>query len=503
MSLRLYNTLTNQKELFEPVQPGKVGIYVCGPTVYKESHIGHAVGPVIFDAFKKYLTYKGFQVKLIINITDVDDKIINEARLLGVDTGQLARQVTGSYFEAMDRLNVNSVDHYPRATEHIDDIINLIQRLGERHAAYAVEGDVYFDITKAKDYGKLSNRRSEEQFDSSRELAGKTKRNPGDFALWKAVAEDDPVGWDSPWGRGRPGWHIECSVMSMKYLGETFDIHGGGMDLIFPHHENEIAQAETATGIPFAKYWMHNGLTRVRTKLAGGELKQEKMSKSLGNVKTLGELFKAYSPVCVRFFLLSTHYRRPLDFSDEALEAVRKGMMHIYRLFERVKRLTDQDIFQTPCSIERMGQLARDDEDKRLQELLTRTQLRYLEALDDDFNTAQALAQLHELCGETNRYIEQQKLEVRTQQPKQHLALEAARMLCSLGKVLGLLERPLHAAPPEEGLTGPLMELLIELRNSARQDKNYPLADDIRDRLKKLNVTLEDRPDGATTWTRT
>ncbi|MFC1783625.1 cysteine--tRNA ligase [Planctomycetota bacterium] len=502
MALRLYNTLTNQKELFESVAPGKVGIYVCGPTVYKESHIGHAVGPVIFDAFKKYLTYKGYEVKLVINITDVDDKIIDEARRLGVEAGDLARQVSSSYFEAMEKLNVNSIDHYPRATEHIDDIIELIQRLGERDAAYAVEGDVYFDISKGSDYGKLSNRRSEEQFEGTRELTGVGKRNPGDFALWKKVKDDDPVGWDSPWGRGRPGWHIECSVMSMKYLGENFDIHGGGMDLIFPHHENEIAQSETATGRPFAKYWMHNGLTRIKTKVAGGQWQQEKMSKSLGNIKTLSELFEVYPPTCVRFFLLSTHYRRPLDFSDEAVEAVRKGMMNIYRLFERVRRLTKEDVFETKCSIELMDELVQTEEDREFKELVTQAQHHYLEALDDDFNTARAIALLHELCGGINRYIDRRKLEIHANKNGQGLALEAARMLSSLGKVLGLLEGPIDTGVAGDGLTDQLMEVLIELRAEARKDKNYALADAIRDKLKTLNITLEDRPDGSVTWRR-
>ena len=500
MTLRLYNTLTNQKELFEPVVPGKVGIYVCGPTVYKESHIGHAVGPVIFDAFKKYLSYKGYDVKLIINITDVDDKIINEANLLGLDTDQLAQQVSASYFAAMEKLGVNSVDEYPRATQHIPDIINLIQRLGEADAAYAVGGDVYFDISKNPQYGKLSNRRSEEQFENTRELSGSGKRRPGDFALWKAIPPDDPVGWDSPWGRGRPGWHIECSVMSMKYLGETFDIHGGGMDLIFPHHENEIAQSETATGRTFAKYWMHNGLTRLRTKLPGGQLQQEKMSKSLGNVKTLSELFAAYPPPCIRFFLLSTHYRRPIDFSDETLDAARKGMMNIYRLFDRVKRLADQDVYQTEYSVGRLDDLAHTPDDRQFKELISNAQLHFLEALDDDFNTAAALAQLHELSGVINRYIDRQKLEIKALKEKRDLALEAARLLCSLGKVLGLLEKPLPTEIAGEHLTEQLMQLLIDLRADARKQKNFPLADAIRQKLKTLNITLEDRPDGSVSW---
>ena len=502
MALHLYNTLTHKKELFESVEPGKASIYLCGPTVYKESHIGHAVGPVIFDALKKYLTYKGFKVKLVINITDVDDKIINESNQLGISMDDLARQVSAAYFEALEQLGVNSVDNFPRATEHIDDIINLIQQLGERDAAYVVESDVYFDISKCLDYGKLSNRRSEEQLEQSRELSGSGKRHSGDFALWKAAREDE-IGWDSPWGRGRPGWHIECSVMSMKYLGKTFDIHGGGIDLMFPHHENEIAQSETATGKPFARFWMHNGLTRIRTKLSGGELKNEKMSKSLGNIKPIKELITKYSGPCLRFFLLSTHYRRPIDFSDDAIRAVCKGMLNIYRLLERVIRLTgQQDVYGPDCSSDQMNKFAQSDTDRELIDNVNQSQLRYLEALDDDFNTAGAIAVLFDLCGAINRYIDSQHLETQPQPQHRALILEAGRMVTSLGRVLGLLEAPLESAPDSDELTGKLMELLIELRKQARQEKNFSLADSIRDQLSKINITLEDRPDGSTTWNR-
>ena len=358
MALRLYNTLSKRKELFEPVEPGRVGIYLCGPTVYKESHIGHAVGPVIFDALKKYLTHKGFGVKLIVNITDVDDKLIKESAERGIGMGELAEEVSAGYFEAMDKLGVDSIDEYPRATDHIEQIVELIGRLEGRDAAYAVDGDVYFDVSKCADYGKLSHRHTDDQVEGSRELAGSGKRQSADFALWKASGEDEP-GWESPWGRGRPGWHVECSAMSMHYLGETFDIHGGGLDLVFPHHENEIAQAETASGRGFAKYWMHNGLTRIKTKAASGEWQDAKMSKSLGNIRMIKELLGQYPAQVIRFFLLSTHYRRPIDFSDEAIQSVQKGMMNIYRLLERAARLSGQDVYETACSVERLGQLAK------------------------------------------------------------------------------------------------------------------------------------------------
>jgi len=500
MALRIYNTLTNEKELFEPLEPGKVGIYVCGPTVYKESHIGHAVGPVIFDAFKKYLTYKGYDVKLVINITDVDDKIINEAAELGISTEELAEKIGVAYFEAMEKLGVNSIDHYPRATEHIGDIIHLIQQLGERDAAYAVEGDVYFDIAKCKDYGKLSNRQSDDQLEASRELSGSGKRNPGDFALWKSAKDAEEVGWDSPWGRGRPGWHIECSAMSMKYLGENFDIHGGGIDLLFPHHENEIAQSETATRKPFAKYWMHNDLTRVKTKATGGEWKAEKMSKSLGNIKPLSELLAEFPPEVIRFFLLSTHYRRPIDFSDEAIEAVQKGMMNLYRLLERAERLTGEEVYNTACSIERLKEQATTVADQEFIEMVTQAKLRYLEALDDDFNTAAGMAVLFDLCTGINRYIDQQRQEIQARSEVKDLVREGARMLTSLGQALGLLAGPLETQETGDAMTEQLMELLIELRAEAREQKNFALSDAIRDKLKAIGMTLEDHPDKTTTW---
>ena len=503
MALRIYNTLTRQKETFEPVVPGKVGIYLCGPTVYKDSHIGHAVGPVIFDAFKKYLTYKGYKVRIIINVTDVDDKIIIESQRLGIPMEELAHRVSAGYFEAMKKLGVDSIDEYPRATEYIERIINLIQRLGENGAAYEVDGDVYFDISRCKDYGKLSHRKPEDQIKCSRELAGNGKRNPGDFALWKKSAEGE-VGWDCPWGggRGRPGWHIECSAMSMDLLGETFDIHGGGLDLIFPHHENEIAQSETATGKTFAKYWMHNGLTRVKTKQSSGEWSAEKMSKSLGNIRSLKELLAEYPPAVIRFFLLSTHYRRPIDFSDDAIEATQKGMMNIYRLLDRVLRITGDNVYGVNFDPTKAQQLAQSDTDKQICEIIAQSQTRFLEVLDDDFNTAGAIAILFELCGAINRYIDERKLERPGSPEAKQLALEGARMVTTLSRTIGLFEGPLKTDDTDVGddiLTGKLMELLIELRAQARRDKNFALADTIRDKLMDLNITLEDRPDG-TTW---
>ena len=511
MTLRLYNTLTNQKETFEPVEPGKVGIYVCGPTVYKDSHIGHAVGPVIFDAFKKFLTHQGFQVKLVINITDVDDKIIIESKKLGLPMSELARKVTDNYFECLGRLGVDSVDEFPRATEHISQIVKLIERLIAKDAAYPVDGDVYFDVTRDGDYGKLSNRRSEDQTQGSRELAGKEKRNPGDFALWKSAAVEK-IGWDAPWGRGRPGWHIECSAMSMKHLGETFDIHGGGIDLLFPHHENEIAQSETATDKPFANYWMHNGLTRMRTKAAGGEWKNEKMSKSIGNIKPIKDLLTEYLATTLRFFLLSTHYRSPIDFSDDAIRATEKGMMGLYRLLERVSRLSSSDVYQ--------GQCKADQAPNTLTDQAVKAQKQFIEALEDDFNTAGALAELFELSNHINRSIETQKLETTPDDSAINQVQHAARTLTNLGQVIGLLHGPLEKSTATDGLADKLitiiqqldtqadsestdveqlMQTLIDLRATSRKEKNFAIADAIRDKLGEINITLEDRP-GGTGW---
>src|SRR3954469_19713252 len=338
MSLRVYNTLTRQKELFEPVRPGRVGIYLCGPTVYKSPHIGHMVGPVIFDAIKRYLQYKGYEVTWVVNITDVDDKLIDAAKRQNTTMPELAEKHTREYFECLSTLGVGSIDKFPRASDHIAEIIEMCQMLVHNGTAYVAGGNVWFDVTKDADYGKLSHRKVEEQASGLRDLEGQGKRHPADFALWKAAKKGEPQ-WDSPWGPGRPGWHIECSAMSMKYLTASFDIHGGGMDLMFPHHENELAQSESATGKTFAKFWLHNGLTRLNTKLASGEWADEKMSGSIGNVVSVKELIGKHGAALVRYMLLMTHYRRPIDFSDEVVTAARKGLANFDRLFERIDRL--------------------------------------------------------------------------------------------------------------------------------------------------------------------
>ncbi|MFQ5495711.1 MAG: cysteine--tRNA ligase, partial [Phycisphaerae bacterium] len=342
MALSVYNTLTRKKESFTPVTPGKVGIYLCGPTVYKPSHIGHAVGPIIFDAIKRYLVHRGFEVTWVVNITDVDDKLIVEAETHNTTTFELAERITKDYLAAMKTLGVDGIDIMPKASEHIGDIQRIIGQLIERGLAYESAGDVYFDVTKHADYGKLSNRRIDDQA-GQRELQSGQKRNPGDFALWKAAKPDEPdeVKFDSPWGKGRPGWHIECSAMAMRYLGDTFDIHGGGLDLVFPHHENEIAQAEGATGKPFANVWMHNGLTRMNTKKISKSEADPEMQAALARM-TLHNLLDRYPGELIRFFVLSTQYRRPIEYSEEEIESKRKGLDTFYRLFERIERVCGQ-----------------------------------------------------------------------------------------------------------------------------------------------------------------
>jgi len=494
MSLRVYNTLSREKELFEPVVPGRVGIYLCGPTVYKPSHIGHAVGPIIFDAVKRYLAHKGYQVTLVINITDVDDKIIAEASEQKRSMAELAREVEANYLQCLDGLGVRSVDHFPRATEHIDHIIALVQRLVAKNAAYVVDGDVYFDHAAGADAGKLSGRRVDDERAGTRGLAGENKRHPADFALWKAAKCGEP-GWKSPWGLGRPGWHIECSAMSMALLGETFDIHGGGIDLIFPHHENEILQSETATGKPFAKYWMHNGLTRIKTKATSGDWQDEKMSKSLGNIRAISDVLAEHAGETIRAFVLGTHYRRPLEFSDEQLANTAKSLQAFYRLFERIARTAGQDPYAGGQTIDRLHDRAETDADRAFVKEVLKHRLRFYESMDDDFNTAGAIAALHEMAGTINRYLDAAD---GADETAKALAAGAGATLIAAGRIIGLFEAP--APTPDTGdLDTGEIDRLVEQRNAARRAKDFAAADAIRDRLAAMGLTLEDTPDG-TIW---
>lgn len=500
MTLRLYNTLSGEKELFEPVHPGRVGIYLCGPTVYKPAHIGHAVGPVIFDVIKRYLTYKGFQVTWVVNVTDVEDKLMAEAARLGRPVAQLARDLERAYVDAMAALGVQGIDHMPRASEHIAEIIAHIQQLIARDAAYVVGGDVYFDVSKDADYGKLSHRKPEEQFAGTRDgLVGAAKRNPGDFALWKAAKPEEPadVKYDSPWGPGRPGWHIECSAMAMKYLGETFDIHGGGMDLKFPHHENEIAQSESATGKPFARYWLHNGLTRFNTKkISKSDPEFERVMASL----QLSHLIKEHGPELLRFLILQSHYRSPIDFSEETLRSAKTALRTFTRLLDRLARVTRHDPYRMRVQIEAMRETELPDGARALFDQAMAHKVRFLEAMDDDFNTAAAIAVLFDFAGDINRAIEETRLETRVDDGIRAMVEAAGGTLVFLLRLLGLfVDPPTATRDAGSGKTAELMELLISIRQMARASKQFQIADEIRKGLTRLNIVLEDRPDG-TQW---
>jgi cysteinyl-tRNA synthetase len=508
--LRVHDTLTRQKTDFRPVQPGKVGMYLCGPTVYKPSHVGHMVGPVIFDTVKRYLTYLGYQVTFVVNITDVDDKLIKQAALEGVTVPALAERVTQDYVASLKRLGVASIDHMPRVSTHVKEIIGVISGLIEKGFAYPAGGDVYFDISKDEDYGKLCRRDPEQMEAGARIEVSDKKRNPGDFALWKAAKPGEPS-WESPWGPGRPGWHIECTAMAMKTLGATLDIHGGGLDLTFPHHENELAQSESYSGKPFALYWMHNGLMRIQKPRGegeagkikdsvGGPAQSEEMHKSAGNAVVISEVFKRHEPETLRLLLLSTHYRSPLVYSEERLQELRRSLENFYRFFERYARVTKEDFYRLEAPA-RVGPFAAPPGHPFLQDV-ARLRGLFLEAMDDDFNTGAAVGVLFELLTTLNRYADEKRLE---DGPGPDCVASFERgvvVLRELGGILGLFQSPpASAGGGSDEFVGQLMQLLIDLRNEARKSKNYALGDMIRSRLGQLGVTLEDRP-GGTGWRR-
>jgi cysteinyl-tRNA synthetase len=495
MPLRVYNTLTQTKEPFRPLDPEgrQVGMYVCGPTVYSNSHIGHMVGPVIFDTVKRYLSYCGYEVTWVVNITDVDDKLIVQANKEGTTVAELAQRITADYLACLDALGVargpDGIDHMPKATEHIAEIIAITQGLIARGHAYASGGDVYFDVTKAAEYGKLSHRDPEALVAGARIEPTEKKRHPGDFALWKASKPGEPA-WDSPWGPGRPGWHIECSAMSMKLLGETFDIHGGGLDLVFPHHENEVVQSESYSGKPFARVWMHNGLL---TK--GGR----KISKS--DPETIVEmrgLLAKHEPDTIRALILASHYRRPIDYSNERLEEVARGLQTFRNLFDRFERITGKSFYALE-TLREPGIVPREEAMPGLPEEFATHRERFLEAMDDDFNTGGALGELFEFARALNRYADQNQLDAPAASGGASFEL-GMLALRELTGILGLFRQaPAPAGGAADGLTAPLMELLIRLRAQLRKEKLFKLADQVRDELAGLGVVLEDRPEG-TTW---
>jgi cysteinyl-tRNA synthetase len=514
MAIRVYNTLSKTKETFQPVTPGKIGIYLCGPTVYKPSHIGHMVGPIIFDAIKRYLVYSGFQVTLVINITDVDDKLINESKTRGMTMPALAEEMTADYMQNLEAMGVDTIDHFPRATEHMTEIVALTKTLIQKGYAYESDGDVYFDVAKDAEYGKLSHRDVTSMQGEGGETADR-KRSAADFALWKKAKPGEPS-WDSPWGKGRPGWHIECSAMSSKLLGETFDIHGGGLDLVFPHHENEIAQSECCHGKPQANYWMHNGLMQsssevgkvggrnTRTAAEGDQQAQEagKIGKSKG-ASAFRELLAAHPAETIRFFLLSTHYRRPIDFSTERIQEVGTGLDQFYRFFTRYQRVTGTSFYAiTPPARREAGDFAAGADPVLTQ--IADHRRRFLEAMDDDFNTGGAVADLFELVRTLNKFVDEQKLEATKPDQKQLAVLrQGATTLGELARTLGLFrEEPKQEVADDDGVTDNLMQLIIELRADARGRKDFATADKIRNGLTAVGIVLEDRP-GGTEWRRT
>ena len=461
--MKLYNTLTRQKEEFVPLNEGEVRIYSCGPTVYDYFHIGNARPFIIFDTLRRYMEYKGYKVIFVQNFTDIDDKMISRANEESITVKELGDRFIEEYFRDADALGIKRATFHPRATEHIDDMIAFIQKLIQKGMAYEAQGDVYFDTSVLEDYGKLSGQRLEELEAGARVDVEEGKKNPMDFALWKAQKPGEPA-WDSPWGRGRPGWHIECSVMAIKYLGETIDIHSGGQDLIFPHHENEIAQSEGATGKPFARYWLHNGYININN---------EKMSKSLGNFFTVREILQHFDPEVVRFFMLSAHYRNPINFSPELLNQAKSALERLYNCKNNLLHLMQNAEDKEPTA-----------EEKDFVYALMSYKKKFEDAMDDDINTADALAAVFDMVRDLNSVVSPKI-------PKK-LIEQAYGLLDELADVLGILRKDTMRRELDDEI-----KMLIEKRQQARKEKNWALADQIRDELKERGIILEDTPQGV------
>jgi cysteinyl-tRNA synthetase len=490
--LSIYNTLTGKKEPFHSLQPKIVRMYVCGVTVYDYCHIGHARSALVFDVIRRYLEFSGYEVEFVKNFTDVDDKIIKRANERGVSCDVITSEFIEAYYQDMGKLGIRRATNEPKATEHMAEIIELVDTLIRKGLAYPVAGDVYFQVEKYQAYGRLSKRKLEDLQAGARVDVDERKRHPMDFALWKGSKPGEPS-WESPWGPGRPGWHIECSAMAMRHLGETFDIHGGGMDLIFPHHENEIAQSCGATGKEFARYWVHNGFVQIN---------QEKMSKSLGNFFTIREIFEKsewpedIAGEMLRYFLLATQYRGPLDFSDHAIKEAKQALDGFYDLFTRLT--------------ESAGESAAD---KRLTEVIEQCRVAFREALDDDFNTPMALAAFQKLRSDANKLLEQ-GLSTKAR-------LQARAAFRELGSVLGLFQldawrfNPVRVQASEvvsiqedvlalvnESLSDTNIDAKLKERNEARKQKNFKKADEIRQFLASRGIVIEDKPDGTSRWKR-
>lgn len=460
--MKVYNTLTRKKETLDPIEAGVVKIYVCGPTVYNFFHIGNARPFVVFDTLRKYLQYRGYRVKFVQNFTDVDDKIINRAREENLTASQVSEKYIEEYYKDAAALNVTKADVHPKVSEHIPEIIEFVKTLVDKGYAYEVNGDVYFSTRKFDGYGKLSGQNIEDLESGARIAVGEIKKDPLDFALWKAQKEDDEIAWDSPWGKGRPGWHIECSAMSKKHLGDTIDIHAGGQDLQFPHHENEIAQSECCNGVPFANYWMHNGYITIDN---------EKMSKSKGNFFTVRDILKEYDGEVMRFFLLSGHYRNPINFSDTLMEQAKAGLARMQNAKENLKHLiANEDGVMTDAEKEAVAGY-----DQYRQE--------FIAAMDDDLNTADAISAIFELITAINTAVKDGA--------SKEFAQKSLDVLMELASVVGLLQKD------EETVIDDDVQALVDERQEARKAKNFARADEIRDLLKARGITLKDTPQGV------
>ena len=470
MSLMIHNTLTNSKEEFVTIEPGKVKMYVCGVTVYDDIHMGHARSMIVFDTVARYLRYLGYEVTHVTNFTDVDDKIIIKAAKEGIEPLELSQRYIEKYFEDAAKLGINKADIYPKASECIGDIIDMVQKIIDNGYAYPTEdGSVYFSVRKVENYGRLTKRGLDEMQSSGRIAADEMKKDPMDFAVWKA-AKPGEVSWDSPWGKGRPGWHIECSAMIDKYLGEQIDIHGGGNDLIFPHHENEILQTESVTGKPLSNYWMHNGMLQVK---GHGMSKEEKMSKSLGNFFTVKDVAEKFDTSTIRFYFLNTHYMSPLVYGEDMLEEAKAALGRILNnygdLKSYVKTAPEGDAESDDCC-----------------DLIESYRQAFRDAMDDDFNTRQAIEVLFQMVRATNKSMADKTLSKKAAQ--RHIAL--------IDEFNGIL----NIIPEEEeddGTLDSVMSILIDLRAELRKNKMYNLADMIRDRLGEAGIRLEDSSDGA------
>lgn len=498
MVLKVYNTLNREVEEFKPLNEGKVGMYVCGPTTYDLSHMGHARAYVAFDVIRRYLEYKGYEVTYVQNFTDVDDKIIKRSRRKGMPPLELAHMYVDEYFKDMDMLGVKRATHHPYASRTIDEMTEFISGLEEKGYAYNVDGNVYFSIEKAADkVGQLTNQSLDDMLDGARVAVNPEKRHPKDFALWKRAKEGE-ISWESPWGPGRPGWHIECSTMSMKHIGDTLDIHGGGQDLIFPHHESEILQSESYTGKKFVRYWLHNGFVTIN---------REKMSKSLGNFFTIREVLKKYSPATVRFFLVHTHYRRPIDYSDEHLREAKRTLNRLRHTITSVSRYLEG--YGEDLEVDEGGQDEGKDQDEGkgkdekggeegnlpLQKEGRKAKEDFIAAMDEDLNTREAIAALFDLVHSLNRAVDG---------GADKGAVKGAyaifeEMLGVLGLPPDMIQtsKPLYAPEGDPERENELVELLIRVRESLRREKNWDLADDIRDRLGEMGISLEDTEDGT------